>query len=92
MNIKTKFNLGDKLYKVSGNKIIGIEITGIDIVISAIAGEDKYNTRVDYYFEDLRGQRISEIGEFYSEEKLIKEWYKTPEEATKHLLDKYYDE
>ena len=50
MNIKTKFNLGDKLYKVSGNKIIGIEITGIDIVISAIAGEDKYNTRVDYYF------------------------------------------
>ena len=81
MEIKTKYNINDKVYFIHGNKIIHNKITSIDISIYERNNKVIQNIRYTIDLGNLFGRRICDTFTSRNEEEL----FLTKEELIKSI-------
>lgn len=72
MKIETKFNITDKVFLISNNKIVQYHIVGIRVTIEYIGVQLQDKTTTLYYLSDRTLNPVSENQLYLTKEELIK--------------------
>ena len=71
MEIKTKFNLRQKVYFIWGNKVQSLQIDSISVKAIALGGGEK-EIEISYQLNGLTTDRFDESDLFATKEELLK--------------------